>query len=138
MIKTYKQVSRLLTFEERFEYLKLSGSVGTSTFGFDRYINQILYHSRDWKRTRDLIIIRDEGCDLGIEDREILDGILVHHINPITMTNIENGDDCVYDLANLICTSLNTHNALHFGDSSRLIKVPRDRTKGDTNLWKVY
>jgi len=139
MIKTYKQLSRLLTFEERFAYLKLSGGiVGESTFGFDRYVNQVLYHSGEWQRTRDIMIIRDEANDLGIDGREIKNGVIVHHINPITMANIENGDDCVYDPDNLICTSHNTHNAIHYGDASRLIILPRDRKKGDTTPWRAY
>lgn len=135
MIKTYKDLRRLSTFEERFEYLKLGGSVGAATFGFDRYLNQLLYHSKDWRRTRDHIIVRDNGCDLGIKDRDIYNGILVHHINPITVENIERGDDCVYDPENLICTSHNTHNAIHYGDVSILTQLPKARLKGDTQLW---
>lgn len=135
MIKTYKDLRRLSTFEERFEYLKLGGSVGAATFGFDRYLNQLLYHSTDWRRTRDHIIVRDNGCDLGIDDRDIHNGILIHHINPITVANIERGDDCVYDPENLICTSHNTHNAIHYGDSTLLTKFPKPRAKGDTQLW---
>lgn len=134
-IKTYRAVKRLKTFEERFEYLKLSGSVGAATFGFDRYLNQLLYHSKDWRRTRDHIIVRDNGCDLGIDGRDIYNGILVHHINPITVENIERGDDCVYDPENLICTSHNTHNAIHYGDVSILTQLPKARLKGDTQLW---
>ena len=135
MIKTYKDLRRLSTFEERFEYLKLGGSVGAATFGFDRYLNQLLYHSKDWRRTRDHIIVRDNGCDLAIDDRDIHNGILVHHINPISIENIERGDDCVYDPENLICTSHNTHNAIHYGDSNLLTKFPKPRAKGDTQLW---
>lgn len=135
MIKTYKDLRRLSTFEERFEYLKLGGAVGNSTFGFDRYLNQLLYHSTDWRRTRDHIIVRDNGCDLGIDDRDIHNGILIHHINPITVANIERGDDCVYDPENLICTSHNTHNAIHYGDVSILTQLPKARLKGDTQLW---
>ena len=134
-IKTYRAVKRLKTFEERFEYLKLGGSVGAATFGFDRYLNQLLYHSTDWRRTRDHIIVRDNGCDLGIDDRDIHNGILIHHINPITVENIERGDDCVYDPENLICTSHNTHNAIHYGDVSILTQLPKARLKGDTQLW---
>lgn len=135
MIKTYKDLRRLSTFEERFEYLKLGGAVGNSTFGFDRYLNQLLYHSKEWRRTRDHIIIRDEGRDLGIDGRDIHNGILVHHITPISIENIERGDDCVYDPENLICTSHNTHNAIHYGDSNLLTKFPKPRVKGDTQLW---
>jgi len=135
LIRTYREVSRLKTFEERFRYLDLRGVVGNSTFGFDRYLNQILYRSKDWRRTRDGIIIRDEACDLGILDRGIFDKIIIHHLNPITIENIENGDDCVYDPENLICTSHNTHNALHFGGETLLVKMPNSRLKGDTRLW---
>ena len=135
MIRSYNELRRLRTFEERFRYLDLRGVVGNTTFGFERYLNQVLYHSTDWKRTRDGIIIRDEACDLGIEGREIFDLILIHHINPITIDNIERGDDCVYDPDNLICTSQNTHNAIHFGGEQTLRKVTRIRSKGDTSLW---
>ena len=135
MIRSYRELQRLRTFEERFRYLDLRGVVGNTTFGFERYLNQVLYHSSDWRRTRDGIIIRDNACDLGIDGREIFDLILVHHLNPITIENIERGDDCVYDPDNLICTSHNTHNALHFGGESSLIRLPKLRSKGDTLLW---
>lgn len=135
LIKTYRELSQLHTFEERFHYLDLRGVVGNSTFGMDRYLNQVLYHSREWRRIRDQIIIRDNACDLGILDREIFDQIIIHHLNPITMDNIERGDDCVYDSNNLICTSHNTHNSLHFGSDKTLIKLSKTRSKGDTKLW---
>lgn len=135
MIKTYNQLCRLYTFEERFEYLKVSGIVGQSTFGFDRYLNQVLYHSGEWKRVRNLVIIRDEGCDLGIPDREIFKDLMVHHITPITMENIVHRDRCVFDLNNLITTSYNTHQAIHYGDESHLLTLPKERRKGDTLLW---
>lgn len=138
MIKTYKELIRLPTFEERYAYLKLGGSVGRTTFGFDRYINQALYQSREWKIIRDKIIVRDDGCDLGIKDREVYSRITIHHINPITLENIENSDDCVFDLNNLICTSPNTHEAIHYGDASLLPKLPKDRERGDTCLWKAF
>lgn len=136
MIKTYKDLRRLSTFEERFEYLKLSGSVGAATFGFDRYLNQLLYHSKDWRRTRDHIIVRDNGCDLGIDDRDIHNGILIHHLNPITVKNIERNDDCVFDPNNLICTCHNTHQAIHYGDSNLLTRLPDIRRQNDTCPWK--
>lgn len=135
MIKSYKELRRLHTFEERFNYLKIGGVVGQSTFGFDRYLNQVLYHSGEWKHTRSLVIIRDEGCDLGIPDREIFKDLMVHHITPITMDNIVHRDMCVFDLNNLITTSYNTHQAIHYGDESHLIKLPQERRKGDTLLW---
>jgi len=135
MIKSYRDLRRLQTFEERFNYLKMGGVVGRSTFGYDRYINQALYNSQEWKFVRRDIIVRDNSCDLGIEDRDIHDKIIVHHINPITIEDIEYGNDCVFDFDNLICSTHNTHNAIHFGDASLLIQLPRERRKGDTDLW---
>lgn len=135
MIRSYNELRYLRTFDERFRYLDVRGVVGDSTFGFERYLNQVLYHSKEWRRTRDGIIIRDDACDLGIEGREIFDSIIIHHINPITIENVERGDDCVYDPNNLICTSLNTHNALHFGGEASLKKMTKVRSKGDTSLW---
>jgi len=137
-IKTYKELSRLPTFEERFNYLKLGGSVGRATFGFDRYLNQSLYQSREWKKIRNDVIVRDGGCDLGIPGREIFIRTLIHHINPITVEDIEDANDCVFDINNLICTSYDTHNAIHFGDESLLIRLPKERRKGDTTLWRTY
>jgi hypothetical protein len=138
MIKTYRELIRLETFEERFEYLKLGSKVGQETFGFDRYLNQVLYRSPDWKRTRDFVIIRDGGCDLGIEGREILTKPIVHHINPITFEDIENREEILFNTDNLITTYLRTHNAIHFGDASLLIRLPKERAKGDTTLWTAY
>lgn len=135
MIKTYRQLKTYKTFEDRYAYLRLGGSVGRETFGFDRYANQVLYHSKEWKQTRDGIMIRDGGCDLGIEDREIFKGLILHHINPITMDDIEDRADCIFDPNNLICTSPNTHQAIHYGDKSKLIRLPQARTRGDTKLW---
>jgi len=137
-IKTYKELSRLPTFEERFNYLKLGGSVGQSVFGFDRYLNQALYQSREWKKIRNDVIVRDGGCDLGIPGREIFIRTLVHHINPIAVDDIEDANDCVFDMNNLICTSYDTHNAIHFGDESLLVRLPKERRKGDTTLWRTY
>ena len=138
MIKSYKELCRLKSFKERFEYLKIGGSVGRETFGFERYINQSFYRSSEWKKIRRDIIIRDNSCDLGIPDREIFGRIIVHHINPITVLDIENGNGCIFDYNNLICTSHNTSNAIHYGDASLLIELPQERRKGDTKLWKVY
>jgi len=135
MIKTYRQLRRYQTFEEKYAYLRLGGSVGRDTFGFDRYANQVLYHSSEWRQTRDKIIIRDDGCDLGIEGREIFKGLILHHINPITIEDIENHADCIFDPNNLICTSSNTHQAIHYGDQSMLIILPQTRMRGDTKLW---
>lgn len=135
MIRTYKELSRLQTFEERFDYLKLSGSIGTETFGFDRYINQMFYRSKEWKSIRNHVIVRDNGCDLGIEGREIQKGIIVHHINPIKIDDIVSATEFLMNPDYLICTSLKTHNAIHYGDSNLLDKDPIIRRPGDTKLW---
>ena len=136
-VKTYSELILLPTFEKRFEYLKLSGIVGQDTFGYDRYLNQYLYHvDRDWKRARDRAIIRDNGCDLAMDGYIIYDRILVHHINPITVDDIKLRRPCVFDLDNLICVSLRTHNAIHYGDTNQLATVPIERTPNDTCPWK--
>ena len=136
-IKTYSELITLPTFEERYRYLRLGGRVGADTFGFDRYLNQVVYQ-RDprWKNARDVVIIRDNGCDLGIEGREIHGKILVHHMNPITMEDILNGRDWIYDPEFLISTMLTTHNAIHYGDENLLMKDPITRSKNDTCPWK--
>ena len=139
MIRSYSELIKLKTFEERFRYLRLSQSVGASTFGFNRYVNQAFYASREWKNIRREIILRDEGCDLAIPDRGIFSGIRVHHMNPVTVEDIS-GDE-ITELLNpeyLICTSLETHNAIHFGNEENLITVSKERQKGDTTLWKVF
>ena len=115
-IRTYTELMKLKTFKERFEYLKLSGVVGQDTFGYDRYLNQQFYKSKAWKRIRDQVIIRDNGCDLGIEDRDINSRIYVHHMNPITKSDILNMTDMLLDPEYLICVSKNTHDAIHYGD----------------------
>jgi hypothetical protein len=127
----------LPTFEERYRYLRLGGRVGADTFGFDRYLNQVVYQ-RDpkWKNARDIVIIRDNGCDLGIEGREIYGKILVHHMNPITMDDILEGREWIYEPEFLISTMLTTHNAIHYGDENLLMKAPIERTKNDTCPWK--
>lgn len=135
MNKSYRELRRIPTFEERFEYLKLGGVVGRPTFGFERYLNQTFSRSSEWKHTRRGIILRDNGCDLGIQEREIFGRIIVHHINPLTVEDIELGRDCLFDPDNLITTSHITSNAIHYGDKSLLVLVPEDRKKGDTALW---
>ena len=135
-IKTYSELIKLPTFEERYQYLKLRGSVGKETFGFDRYLNQVLYHSQKWKSAREFVIIRDNGCDLGIEDREICGQIIVHHMNILTLEDIENESEFLYDPEYLISTTHNTHNAIHYGDESLLILDPIERSKNDTCPWK--
>ena len=134
-IRTYSEFIRLRTFEERFDYLVLGGRVAELTFGFDRYLNQNFYRSHDWRRTRDLVIVRDNACDLGIIGREIFDKIYVHHMNPITVEDFENNYDSLLDPEFLICTSFNTHQAVTFGNPNSLIKLPMERRKGDTRLW---
>jgi hypothetical protein len=135
-IKTYSELILLPTFEERFEYLRLNGSVGKETFGFDRYLNQNFYRSAEWKRVRDKVIIRDSGYDLGIEDRLISGKIIIHHMNPITDIDIRNLTSFLLNPEYLICVSHNTHNAIHYGDENLLIKAPIIRTKNDTCPWK--
>lgn len=135
-IKSYRELKNLETFEERFEYLKLGGGVGKSTFGFDRYLNQVFYRSREWQDVRKIVIIRDEGCDLGIFGREIPKGIIIHHMNPISIEQIEDRDPDIFNPDFLVCCSHNTHNAIHYSDSDILYKEPITRTKGDTTLWK--
>jgi len=136
MIRSFTKLSKIKTFEERYEYLRLHGSVGETTFGYDRYLNQMLYTSKRWRKTRDHIIVRDNGCDLGIVDYEIRGVILVHHINVLTIDDIENDNDVIYDPEFLICTSLNTHNAIHYGDESLLLKIPEQRRPNDTCPWR--
>ena len=135
-IKTYSELILLPTFEERFRYLKIGGSVGQITFGHERYLNQLLYNSEEWRRSRRVAIIRDNGCDLGCEGYEIYGKIMVHHINPITVEDILERNPRVFDLENLICSSHNTHNAVHYGDESLLFTAPIERTRNDMCPWK--
>lgn len=136
MIRTYSELIRLPTFEERFEYLKLNGTVGEDTFGFDRYLNQIFYRSPEWKRVRDEIIIRDNGCDLGIIGHEIYGRILIHHMNPISVEDIKSRTDALFNPEYLISTIHLTHNAIHYGDQELLPKGPIIRFSNDTCPWK--
>lgn len=135
MNRSYNQLIKFKTFKERFEYLKLDGVVGQSTFGHDRYLNQMLYTSDLWKRFRRDVIIRDNGCDLGIEDREIKSLLIVHHINPITKDDILNRDRRIFDMNNVICVSHLTHEAIHYSDENLLPQDPIIRFSGDTKLW---
>lgn len=136
-IKTYTELSKLETFEERFKYLKLSGKVGEDTFGFDRYMNQRFYRSKEWTQLRHKIIARDNGCDLGVKDRAIFSKIIIHHMNPVTVEDLENNSELVFDPEYLISVSHNTHNAIHYGDESLLITDPIERTPNDTCPWKT-
>ncbi len=133
--RSYSELRRYQTFEERFEYLSIRGEVGKATFGFDRWINQAFYRSREWKQVRDYVIVRDDGCDLGIPGYEIRSQLLVHHMNPISSEDLECGEEWVLDPEFLITTTHRTHNTIHYGDSSLLIKPPVDRRPGDTKLW---
>ena len=136
MIRTYRECMQLPTFQERYRYLQIGGQVGKETFGFDRYLNQMLYRTPEWKRFRRDMIVRDNGCDLGCEGYEIYGNILVHHINPITVEDVINRNPCIFDPNNVICTSLNTHNAIHYGDETLLITEPVVRKPNDTCPWK--
>ena len=133
--RSYRELIRLDNFEERYNYLRLYGMVGQDVFGFDRYINQAFYSSKKWRSTRSEVIIRDNGCDLAIPDREIGGTIFIHHINPITLEMFENDDPLLFDLDNLVCVSRETHQAIHYGDESLLIKDYSPRQPGDTKLW---
>lgn len=137
-IKTYSELITLPTFEQRYRYLRLGGKVGEETFGFDRYLNQEFYKSGPWLAVRNEVIIRDGGCDLGMVDREIPNGvrILVHHMNPITIDDIRNESEFLLDPEYLICTIDNTHRAIHYGDESLLIKAPVERRRYDTCPWR--
>lgn len=136
-IRTYKELSELTTFKDRFEYLRLDGQVGKDTFGFDRIFNQKFYTSREWRALRDFVIIRDNGCDLGIDGHEIYgQKIIIHHLNPITLDDIEKKTEFLMNPEYLITTIHNTHNAIHYGDSNLLIDRPIVRSKNDTCPWK--
>ena len=136
IIKSYSELCQLSTFEERYRYLRLFGTVAGETFGFDRYLNQIFYKSKEWLDIRDEVIIRDNGCDLGIEGREIHSKILIHHMNPITVKDILERSDFLLNPEYLISTVKNTHDAIHYGDSSLLVKDPIERRKNDTCPWR--
>jgi hypothetical protein len=135
MNKCYSELERYQTFDERFEYLKLGGGVGRSTFGFDRHINQMFYRSREWQDVRQYVIFRDEGCDLGILGYEIHVEPLIHHMNPMSMDDILHKADWILDPEFLITTTHNTHNAIHYGVETSLPKVVTERTPRDTDLW---
>ncbi len=136
-MKKYSELIKLKTFEERYAYLKLLGRPGDRIFGGDRWLNQKLYTSQKWRRIRNEVIVRDSACDLGIDDREILDMIILHHLNPLSPDDVKKDSHKIYDLENLICTTKRTHNAIHFGDASLLVKtVLIERKPNDTCPWK--
>ena len=135
-IRTYSELIMIQTFEERFEYLQLKGSVGKDTFGYDRYLNQVLYRSPEWKRLRNQIIIRDAGCDLACDGYDVYGKVLIHHLNPITVEDVLARSRKVFDPDNLVCVSHSTHNAIHYGDVDLLVTGPIIRTKNDTCPWR--
>lgn len=135
-IRTYSELIQLPTFEDRYRYLRLNGVVGEETFGFDRYLNQVFYRSQRWKEVRDYVIIRDNGCDLGISDREIHSRIIIHHMNPIKLSDIEKESAFLLNPEYLISVSHNTHNAIHYGDENLLIQPIVERSKNDTCPWR--
>ena len=137
MIRTYSELSKISSFEDRYRYLKLAdGRIGDDTFGYDRYLNQMFYKTPEWKRLRDQLILRDNGCDLGVEGYDIHGRIIIHHMNPISKTDIVDRTDYLLNPEYLICTTINTHNAIHYGDETSLVTTPIERTKGDTCPWK--
>lgn len=135
-MRRYSELAKLQTFDERFEYLKLDGNVGEETFGMERYLNQVFYNTKEWKSARETVIIRDEGCDLGIPGKEIPDKkLLVHHLNPINKQMILQRDPALFDPENLICTYKPTHDAIHYGASAPKTLEPTTRKPNDTKLW---
>lgn len=134
-IRTYSEMVQLPTFEERYEYLQLRGRVGAPTFGFERYLNQRFYTSTQWKQVRTKVIARDLGNDLAMDGFPIHDRIIIHHMNPMMPIDISGDDPAILDPEFLICTTLKTHNAIHYGDKSQLLLPPKPRTPGDTKLW---
>ena len=134
--RSYSELITIPTFKERFQYLKLDGVIGRATFGFDRYLNQNLYHSQEWKRFRRDIIVRDKGLDLACEGFEICGKVLIHHINPIAIEDIVNNNPDIFDYENVVAVSHNTHNAIHYGDEELLVAEPIERSPFDTCPWK--
>ena len=133
--RSHSELVKLQTFSERYNYLRLVGQVGSTTFGFDRYLNQSFYTSRDWRQVRHAVIARDSGCDLGLEGYEIFDRVYVHHMNPLTKKQVLAADENMFDLEYLISCTLNTHNAIHYGDPNSVVGLPPERRPGDTTLW---
>ena len=135
-MRTYSELSKLKTFKERFEYLKLDGLIGEETFGWDRYLNQVFYKSPEWRSTRDKIIVRDNGRDLGVEGYDIFGKIIIHHMNPMSLGDIANRNPDIFNPEYLICVSHETHNAIHYGDVNQLNLGPIERTVNDTCPWR--
>lgn len=137
IIRTYSELITIPTFKERYEYLRIGGRVGKDTFGFDRYLNQVLYKSKEWKHVRNIVIERDNGCDLAVEGYEVYDNIIVHHMNPITMEDLLYRRDYVLDPEYLVSTVHNTHNAIHYGDDSLIFTTLTERRPNDTCPWRL-
>ena len=135
MIKSYQEMIQFDKFLDRFNYLKLNGRVASETFGDQRYLNQTLYRSAEWKKIRNRVIVRDNGCDLADQTRSIYGNILIHHINPITISDILERNPIIFELDNLVCVSPMTHEAIHYGSADLLMKDPIERKPGDTVLW---
>lgn len=135
-VRTYSELIRIPDYYDRFRYLQVRGEIGKETFGWERYLNQSFYRSKEWRRVRDKVIMRDNGCDLAHPDYEIHDLIVIHHMNPISPEDIEVGNDCIFDPEFLICTSSITHKAIHYGDENLLPSLPVERRPGDTCLWR--
>lgn len=135
-LRTYSELSKFQIFKERFDYLRLDGAVGKETFGFDRYVNQRFYTSREWKSVRDFVITRDLGCDLGIPGYDIYGRVFIHHMNPILIKDIEQSSDILLDPEYLVCTTHATHNAIHYGDEDLLQKDLVERAMNDTCPWR--
>lgn len=133
--RTYSELLQIRDFEERFQYLKLAGEVGATTFGYDRHLNQKFYRSTEWRNLRNHILVRDEACDLAIPGREIFDRAIIHHMNPMVPNDIVHSTDNMFNPEYLITVTHNTHNAIHYGDSSLLTKPYKERKSGDTLLW---
>ncbi|MFI3115549.1 MAG: hypothetical protein R3Y12_05365 [Clostridia bacterium] len=136
MIRTYANLKKIKTFNERFEYLKLDGIVGVETFGFDRYLNQKFYKSSIWRKIRDEVITRDNGCDLGLEGYEMNSNIIIHHLNPINQHDVKNLSEFLINPEYLICTSMHTHNSIHYGNDKSIPMTNVVRSKNDTCPWK--
>lgn len=136
IVRSYSELIKLKSFEDRFQYLKLDGTVGKDTFGFRRWLNQEFYHSDRWLHFRDEIMIRDGGCDLAMAGYEIYGPITIHHLNPITYEDILLSRSCVFDPENTVCTKLITHNAIHYGNSNLLFSTPIERSPNDTCPWR--
>ena len=135
-IRTYSELITILTFEERYRYLQLDGTVGVDTFGFDRIFNQLFYRSSEWRRIRDIVITRDYGRDLAVEGYEIYGRIIIHHMNPITLDDLDKKSDFLLNPEYLITTTHTTHNAIHYGDENLLLKAPIERSRNDTCPWR--